>query len=77
MKTERPDHVQGLFIDGVLSDSVNWQYPKLDSSKVGHYTVGDTNEFAQMSWCMASAYLISAALGMYEIPLPTYLWLYS
>lgn len=55
----------GLFIDGVLSDSLNWQYPKMDgSSKMGHYMVGDVSETAQMSWSIASAYLISNALGM-------------
>ncbi|KAI0700338.1 beach-domain-containing protein [Cytidiella melzeri] len=53
-----------LFIDGVLSDAVNWQYPKMDmATKLGHYTVGDLSESGKMSWSIASAYIISTALG--------------
>ena len=61
---QKIDVLLGLFIDGVLSDSLNWQYPKMDgSSKMGHYMLGDVSETAQMSWSIASAYLISNALG--------------
>lgn len=59
----------GLFIDGALTDTVNWPYPRMDnSSKFGghQYTVGElsADEGAlQMSWSVASAYLVSTALG--------------
>ncbi|EKM53226.1 uncharacterized protein PHACADRAFT_210920 [Phanerochaete carnosa HHB-10118-sp] len=54
----------GLFIDGVLSDAMNWQYPRAEgSSKDGVYTVGDATETASMSWALASAYFLSSPLG--------------
>lgn len=54
----------GLFIDGVLNDTINWGYPKADvATKSGTYTVGNSSEEAQMSWCLASSYLLSVPLG--------------
>lgn len=55
----------GLFIDGVLSDAMNWQYPKHGGlAKDGTYIIGDATEAASMSWAFASAYLVSTPLGI-------------
>lgn len=57
----------GLFIDGVLNDTANWQYPKAESGpQRAAYTVGDTAPTAKMSWCLASSYLLSIPLGACE-----------
>ncbi|KAH8103359.1 beach-domain-containing protein [Cristinia sonorae] len=57
-----------LFLDGVLSNSVHWQYPKSESSpKPGSFTIGDIDESANMKWCIASAYFLSMPLSD-EIP---------
>lgn len=53
-----------LFIDGVLSDVMEWQYPRVEGhGKEGVYTVGDPTEAATMSWALASAYFLSCPLG--------------
>ncbi|KAL4252230.1 hypothetical protein ABKN59_005526 [Abortiporus biennis] len=53
-----------LFIDGALSDSVHWHYPKSDGfHKSSYCLVGDDDEEADMSWCLASAYLLSVPLS--------------
>jgi hypothetical protein len=55
----------GFFIDGVLIDLVNWAYPRPETTaKIGTYTIGDDLEEASMSWCVASATLLSKPLGM-------------
>ena len=54
----------GLFVDGVLIDTINWTYPKAEGTpQTGTYTIGDSSESACMSWCLASCYLISTPLG--------------
>ena len=56
----------GLFVDGALCDMLSWPYHKPESSlQNGTYTIGDTSEAADMSWCLASAYLLAAPLGTY------------
>lgn len=53
-----------LFVDGVLNETANWAYPRPDSTaQTGTYTIGDDSDDARMSWCMASACLISKLLG--------------
>ncbi|KAI0049337.1 beach-domain-containing protein [Auriscalpium vulgare] len=53
-----------FFVDGVLIDLVNWAYPKPDTSfQVGTYMIGDDSEDAHMSWCVASATMLSKPLG--------------
>ncbi|KAI0067044.1 beach-domain-containing protein [Artomyces pyxidatus] len=53
-----------FFVDGVLIDLVNWSYPKPDYiAQTGAYILGDDSDDAQMSWCVASATLISKPLG--------------
>ncbi|TFK36229.1 hypothetical protein BDQ12DRAFT_737089 [Crucibulum laeve] len=52
-----------LFIDGILADTVNWAYPKFESSQPGAYTIGDTSTTARLSWCLASAFLLACPLG--------------
>lgn len=55
---------QGMFIDGILNDTVNWAYPKMESvAQLGTYTIGDASAEATMSWCIASSYLLSSPLG--------------
>lgn len=57
--------LSGLFVDGGLTDSVNWQYPRPDAVvREALYTIGDSSELSCMSWSIASAYIISLPLGM-------------
>ncbi len=57
--------VSGFFIDGVLIDLVNWAYPRPETTaQSGTFTIGDDSEQASMSWCVASATLLSKPLGM-------------
>ncbi|KAG2135261.1 hypothetical protein DEU56DRAFT_888131 [Suillus clintonianus] len=51
-----------LFIDGVLSDSFQWSYPKFDEASPATFMVGDDVAAVESSWCVASAYLLSIAL---------------
>ena len=54
----------GLFIDGVLNDTINWPYPKTEGApQTGKYTVGDESDAAKMSWSVASSYMLSVPLG--------------
>lgn len=54
----------GLFVDGALTDTLDWSYPKPESSaQLGMFVIGDASETARMSWCLASCYLISTPLG--------------
>lgn len=57
------DRVLGLFLDGVLSDSLQWAYPKFDEASPANFMVGDDVAAVESSWCVASAYLLSVALG--------------
>ncbi|KAH8809671.1 beach-domain-containing protein [Flagelloscypha sp. PMI_526] len=53
-----------IFIDGVLSDSHNLLYPKMDSSaQTLNYTLGDFTSSTRLSWCLASAHLFSVPLN--------------
>lgn len=54
-----------LFMDGVLQDMLNWQYPKIESTpQQMAYSIGSTEEGeGQMSWSLASAYLFSIPVG--------------
>ncbi|KAF8266238.1 beach-domain-containing protein [Lactarius quietus] len=53
-----------FFVDGVLIDLMSWTYPRPESSpQTGTYAIGDGSEKASMSWCMASAILLSKPLG--------------
>lgn len=54
-------------MDGVLIDLMSWAYPRPESSpQTGTYAIGDGSEEASMSWCMASAILLSKPLGMVD-----------
>jgi hypothetical protein len=56
--------MSGLFVDGILTDTLDWSYPKPESSaQMGTFVIGDASENAKMSWCLASCYLISTPLG--------------
>ena len=60
--------MSGLFIDGALTDTLDWNYPKPESfAQMGTFVIGDISEEARMSWCLASSYLISAPLGLRRI----------
>ncbi|KAG7440786.1 beach-domain-containing protein [Guyanagaster necrorhizus] len=53
-----------LFIDGVLVETLMWAYPRSDlSAQSVEYVVGSSDSEAQMSWCIATAYLITRPLG--------------
>ncbi|KAF8652783.1 hypothetical protein AX16_004175 [Volvariella volvacea WC 439] len=50
-----------LFIDGVLFDTAQCQYPKPEStSQTLSYVIGDND--VPMSWCIASAYFIASPI---------------
>ncbi|KAJ7615896.1 beach-domain-containing protein [Roridomyces roridus] len=49
-----------LYIDGVLNDGLNWSYPKFESQPQAiRYTLGDDLKKTRMSWCIASAHMLS------------------
>ncbi|KII85493.1 hypothetical protein PLICRDRAFT_44793 [Plicaturopsis crispa FD-325 SS-3] len=53
-----------LFMDGVLHDTMNLPYPRIESAaQTGTYTLGDLSDGASVSWCLASAYLLSTPIG--------------
>ncbi|KAF7319608.1 hypothetical protein HMN09_00301200 [Mycena chlorophos] len=53
-----------LYIDGVLNDGLNWSYPKFESSPQPlKYIIGEDTTKTRMSWCIASAHLMSFPLG--------------
>ncbi|KAF7293071.1 hypothetical protein MIND_01206500 [Mycena indigotica] len=53
-----------LYIDGVLNDGLNWSYPKLESqAQALRYVIGEDIAKTRMSWCIASAHLMSFPLG--------------
>ncbi|KAH9965265.1 beach-domain-containing protein [Russula dissimulans] len=53
-----------FFVDGVLIDLMNWAYPRPEmTAQTGTYAIGDDSEDASMSWCVASATLLSRPLG--------------
>ncbi|KAI9451783.1 beach-domain-containing protein [Russula earlei] len=53
-----------FFVDGVLIDLMNWVYPPPETAaQTGTYTIGDDSEEGSMSWCVASATLLSKPLG--------------
>ncbi|KIM59893.1 hypothetical protein SCLCIDRAFT_1217340 [Scleroderma citrinum Foug A] len=52
-----------IFIDGVLTQSFDWTYPKSpDTPANGQFTLGDATSGRTLSWCIASSYLISTPL---------------
>jgi len=56
-------HDLALFIDGILSDTLRWAYPKSDEASTATFMVGDDVAAVDSSWCLASAYMLSVALG--------------
>ncbi|KAK0199746.1 beach-domain-containing protein [Desarmillaria ectypa] len=53
-----------LFIDGILVETLTWAYPRPDlSAHSVEYVIGSNDPEAQMSWCVATAYLIARPLG--------------
>lgn len=53
----------GLFLDGVILDALNWNYPKPESSyQTVEYLIGDDSD-TKLSWCLGSTHLISMPLG--------------
>ena len=56
-------HDLGVFVDGILCDTLQWGYPKLDEASPATFMVGDDVAAVDSSWCFASAYLLSVALG--------------
>jgi hypothetical protein len=57
----------GFFVDGVLIDLMDWAYPRPEmAAQSGTYMIGDDSEGASMSWCVASATLLSIPIGMFR-----------
>ncbi|KAJ7075426.1 beach-domain-containing protein [Mycena belliarum] len=53
-----------LYIDGVLNDGFNWNYPRFESQPQAiKYVLGDDSKKTRMSWCIASAHLMSFPFG--------------
>ncbi|KAF7343336.1 hypothetical protein MVEN_01765900 [Mycena venus] len=53
-----------LYIDGVLNDGMNWNYPKFESQpQAVRYVLGDDSKKTRMSWCIASAHLMAFPFG--------------
>ncbi|KAJ6588193.1 beach-domain-containing protein [Mycena capillaripes] len=53
-----------LYIDGVLNDGLNWNYPKFESQpQAVKYVLGDDSKKTRMSWCIASAHLMAFPFG--------------
>ncbi|KAJ7720932.1 beach-domain-containing protein [Mycena metata] len=53
-----------LYIDGVLNDGLNWNYPKSESTaQAVTYILGDDTKKTRMSWCVASAHLMAFPFG--------------
>lgn len=52
----------GIFIDGALTDSLPWVFPKFDAQPA-LYNLGDATAAATLAWNLASAYLLSCPLG--------------
>ncbi|EPQ51421.1 beach-domain-containing protein [Gloeophyllum trabeum ATCC 11539] len=53
-----------IYIDGVLTETLNWQYPKsLYTAGVGTYLLGDDVESTRARWCITSTFLLSSPLG--------------
>ncbi|KAI8986856.1 beach-domain-containing protein [Trametes punicea] len=53
-----------LFVNGIVVDSLNWQFPRGDINGSDRpYTIGDNSPDSCLSWCLASAYLISLPLS--------------
>ncbi|KAG6877946.1 hypothetical protein C0993_001804 [Termitomyces sp. T159_Od127] len=59
-RTSRPSI--RLFHDGVLSDTLDWVYPKAEAAQLGTFVIGDASQTAKMSWCIASSYLLTIPL---------------
>ena len=53
---------EGLFVDGNMTDSVQWPYPRGDSTIDTPYVIGDSTHGACLNWCIASSYLLSIPL---------------
>lgn len=54
---------QGLFVDGVLTDTQHWIYPPSQTAQPLTYTIGSDHEDASLRWCVASMYLLSTPMG--------------
>ncbi|KAF8208087.1 hypothetical protein K438DRAFT_1667321 [Mycena galopus ATCC 62051] len=53
-----------LYIDGVLNDGLNWNYPKFEPQpQAVKYILGDDSKKTRMSWCIASAHLMAFPFG--------------
>ncbi|KAH7926600.1 beach-domain-containing protein [Leucogyrophana mollusca] len=52
-----------LFVDGILTDSLQWAYPKVDdTSGTATFVLGEVSTSSDMAWCIASSYLLSVTL---------------
>ncbi|KAI6008605.1 hypothetical protein EDC04DRAFT_2871453 [Pisolithus marmoratus] len=51
-----------IFIDGYLTDVLDWPYPAPDLIGGGRLVLGDSTPGRTLSWCLASCYLLSIPL---------------
>ncbi|KIK26284.1 hypothetical protein PISMIDRAFT_271223 [Pisolithus microcarpus 441] len=51
-----------IFIDGHLTDSLDWPYPAPEVTGGGRLILGDEAPRRALSWCLASCYLLSTPL---------------
>ncbi|CAK5278628.1 unnamed protein product [Mycena citricolor] len=53
-----------LYLDGVLNDGFNWNYPKFESQpQTIKYIIGEDSNKTRMSWSIASAHLMAFPFG--------------
>lgn len=53
-----------VFVDGVMTDSANNVYPRPENrARTLKYCIGSKSKESQLSWCLASATLLSQPLG--------------
>ncbi|KAN0082499.1 hypothetical protein V8E55_008294 [Tylopilus felleus] len=51
-----------VFIDGVLSETLDWTHPRIYENLVGEFSLGDKRPDRASSWCIVSTYLLSTPL---------------
>jgi hypothetical protein len=58
----------GMFVDGALTDAMQWVYPKLEPvPQTGTWILGDTAG-SPLSWSLASAHVLSMPLSECLMP---------
>ena len=63
----------GLYVDGAFTEGLSWAFPRPEAGfQIGKYTIGDSSNKTNMSWCLASTHLLATPLCTYvQICLPS------